>query len=170
RGIDHPVVLHVRTVKGMGYAPAEADPEGWHHVGPFDLATGAREPRKPAAPHANYAELTASCLVSAMERDPRVVAVSAATPYIMGFTPERRAQAGRQFLDVGIAEEHAVTLATALAAGGAKPVLGIYGTFLQRAYDELWHDLCLNAAPATILVYGSSVFGTTDQTHLGYFD
>ena len=170
RGIDHPVVLHVRTVKGMGYAPAEADPEGWHHVGPFDLATGAREPRKPVAPHANYAELTASCLVSAMERDPRVVAVSAATPYIMGFTPERRAQAGRQFLDVGIAEEHAVTLVTALAEGGAKPVLGIYGTFLQRAYDELWHDLCLNAAPATILVYGSSVFGTTDQTHLGYFD
>ena len=168
RGCDHPVVLHIRTVKGLGFPPAEADPEGWHHVGPFDLATGERSARRAA--DTDYAELTAACLIPAMERDPGVVAVCAATPYIMGFTPERRERAGRQFVDVGIAEEHAVTFATSLAAGGAKPVLGIYGTFLQRAYDELWHDLCLNGAPATVLVYGSSVYGTTDQTHLGYFD
>ena len=169
RGCEHPVVLHVHTVKGMGFAPAEADPEAWHHVGPFDIETGAKSAaHRPA--HVDYAELTATHLIPRMERDRSIVAVNAATPYIMGFTPERRAAAGPQFVDVGIAEEHAVTYATALAAAGAKPVLGLYGTFLQRAYDELWHDLCLNAAPATILVYGSSVYGNADQTHLGFFD
>ena len=96
--------------------------------------------------------------------------ITAATPYIMGFTPELRAAAGKQFVDVGIAEEHAVTFATALARSGAKPVFGVYGTFLQRAYDELWHDLCLNDAPATILVFGASIFGTTSETHLSFFD
>lgn len=169
RGCDHPVVLHIHTLKGMGFAPAEQDPEGWHHVGPFDLATGEKRACTASA-GPDYAELTATYLLPQMERDRSIVAITAATPYIMGFTPERRALAGDQFIDVGIAEEHAVTLSAGLAAAGAKPVLGVYGTFLQRAYDELWHDLCLNAAPATILVFGSSIFGTTDQTHLGYFD
>ena len=169
RGCDHPVVLHVHTVKGLGFAPAERDPEAWHHVGPFDIETGAKAGAHGAVA-IDYAELTATHLMPRMERDRSLVAINAATPYIMGFTPERRAAAGSQFVDVGIAEEHAVTYATALAAAGAKPVLGLYGTFLQRAYDELWHDLCLNAAPATVLVYGSSVCGNTDQTHLGYFD
>ena len=132
RDIDHPIVLHVSTAKGKGFEPAQSDPERWHHVGPFDMATGP--------------------------------------PYIMGFTPELRAAAGKQFVDVGIAEEHAVTFATALARSGAKPVFGVYGTFLQRAYDELWHDLCLNDAPATILVFGASIFGTTSETHLSFFD
>ena len=178
RGADHPVVLHVRTKKGRGFEPAERDPESWHHVGPFDLAgTAAPDLRSTAAGNAagstapaSYADITGTMLIDRMRRDRGVVAISAATPYIMGFTPTRRREAGAQFVDVGIAEEHAITYATALAAGGAKPVVGIYGTFLQRAYDELWHDLCLNGAPATILVFGSSIFGTTDQTHLGFFD
>ena len=89
---------------------------------------------------------------------------------MMGLTAARRAAAGRQFVDVGIAEEHAVTLAAGLATGGARPVYGVYGTFLQRAYDQIWHDVCLNAAPVTILVFGSSAFGTTDATHLGFYD
>lgn len=167
KGCLRPVVLHVHTIKGKGFAPAEHNPEAWHHVGPFDIQTGTK-----AAAHSavDYAELTAGYLIPHMERDRSIVAVNAATPYIMGFTPERRAAVGRQFVDVGIAEEHAVTYVTALAVAGAKPVLGLYGTFLQRAYDELWHDLCLNAAPATVLVYGSSVYGNTDQTHLGFFD
>ncbi len=168
RGCERPVVLHIHTRKGLGFAPAEQDPEAWHHVGPFDPATG--EKRASTATGPDYAELTATHLLPRMQRDRSIVAITAATPYIMGFTPERRASAGEQFVDVGIAEEHAVTYASALAVAGAKPVLGVYGTFLQRAYDELWHDLCLNNAPATILVYGSSIFGTTDQTHLGYFD
>ncbi|WP_240307424.1 1-deoxy-D-xylulose-5-phosphate synthase [Thermophilibacter mediterraneus] len=167
KGTDRPVVLHVHTQKGRGYAPAVADPESWHHAVPFDVATGA-----PAVPGASvdYAKITGAYLIERMRSDEGLVAVSAATPYIMGFTPEMRERAGRRFIDVGIAEEHAVTLVTGLARGGARPVLGVYATFLQRGYDELWHDLCLNAAPAVVLVFGASAFGTTDATHLGFFD
>ncbi len=172
RNIDHPIVLHVSTAKGKGFEPAQSDPERWHHVGPFDMATGRKlcpgHPSEPAP--RTYADITGEALSAAIERDPQVVGVTAATPYIMGFTPELRAAAGKQFVDVGIAEEHAVTFATALAHSGAKPVFGVYGTFLQRAYDELWHDLCLNDAPATILVFGASIFGTTSETHLSFFD
>ena len=172
RDIDHPIVLHVSTAKGKGFEPAQSDPERWHHVGPFDMATGRKlcpgHPSEPAP--RTYADITGEALSAAIERDPQVVGITAATPYIMGFTPELRAAAGKQFVDVGIAEEHAVTFATALARSGAKPVFGVYGTFLQRAYDELWHDLCLNDMPATILVFGASIFGTTSETHLSFFD
>lgn len=172
RNIDHPIVLHISTAKGKGFEPAQSDPERWHHVGPFDMATGRKlcpgHPSEPAP--RTYADITGEALSAAIERDPQVVGITAATPYIMGFTPELRAAAGKQFVDVGIAEEHAVTFATALARSGAKPVFGVYGTFLQRAYDELWHDLCLNDAPATILVFGASIFGTTSETHLSFFD
>lgn len=172
RDIDHPIVLHVSTAKGKGFEPAQSDPERWHHVGPFDMATGRKlcpgHPSEPAP--RTYADITGEALIAAIERDPQVVGITAATPYIMGFTPELRAVAGKQFVDAGIAEEHAVTFATALARSGAKPVFGVYGTFLQRAYDELWHDLCLNDAPATILVFGASIFGTTSETHLSFFD
>lgn len=172
RNIDHPIVLHVSTAKGKGFEPAQSDPERWHHVGPFDMATGRKlcpgHPSEPAP--RTYADITGEALSAAIERDPQVVGITAATPYIMGFTPDLRAAAGKQFVDVGIAEEHAVTFATALASAGAKPVFGAYGTFLQRAYDELWHDLCLNDAPATILVFGASIFGTTSETHLSFFD
>ncbi len=89
---------------------------------------------------------------------------------MMGFTPLRRARAGRQFVDVGIAEEHAVTYAAGLARAGAKPVIGLYGVLLQRAYDQFWHDLCLNSLPAFVLDFGSSVYGTSDATHLSFFD
>lgn len=172
RNIDHPIVLHVSTAKGKGFEPAQSDPERWHHVGPFDMATGRKlcpgHPSEPAP--RTYADITGEALSAAIERDPQVVGITAATPYIMGFTPELRAAAGKQFVDVGIAEEHAVTFATALARSGAKPVFGVYGTFLQRAYDELWHDLCLNDMPATILVFGASIYGTTSETHLSFFD
>ncbi|WP_291290637.1 1-deoxy-D-xylulose-5-phosphate synthase [Enorma sp.] len=171
RGTDRPVVLHIHTKKGAGYAPAERAPELWHHVGPFDLETG--EKRKLIGgdvPAGGYADLTARHLLERMARDQRVVAITAGMPYVLGFTPERRAQAGSQFVDVGIAEEHAVTCSAALATGGAKPVFGVYGAFLQRAYDELWHDLCLNSAPATIIDIGASVFGANAETHLNFFD
>lgn len=175
RDTSRPVVLHVHTTKGLGFAPALADEESWHHVGPFDPKTGERRGRGHsggivATEPATYADITGEHLLARMRRDRSVVAISSATPYMMGFTPGRRRAAGAQFVDVGIAEEHAVTFATGLAAGGAKPVWGVYGTFLQRTYDQLWHDLCLNAQPATILVFGSSAFGTTDATHLGFYD
>ena len=172
KGTDHPVVLHICTTKGMGYEPAMEDPEDWHHVGSFDLETGAITPPADRHPESaeSYAEITGAYLSERIAADPSVVAISAATPYIMGFTPERRAAAGGQYVDTGIAEEHAVTFATGLARGGAKPVLGLYGVFLQRAYDELWHDMCLNSAPVTILDFGASVHGANDATHLCFFD
>ncbi len=184
RGSDHPIVVHVHTAKGLGFKPAQEDPEAWHHVGPFDIATGRKFAKRAKAlseggiesgnvtddDTETYAEITGKHLLARMRDDRNIIAITAATPYIMGFTPERRTEAGAQFTDVGIAEEHAITYATALAANGAKPVFGVYGVFLQRAYDELWHEMCLNDAPATLLVFGSSVYGTNAQTHLGYFD
>ena len=172
RGTTHPVVLHICTTKGMGYGPAMRDPENWHHVGPFSIEAGASKP--PANRHPQleetYAQITGEHLQQRISADPDVVVVSAATPYILGFTPERRAAAGRQYVDTGIAEEHAVTFSCGLARAGAKPVLGLYGVFMQRAYDQLWHDMCLNNLPVTILDFGGSVFGANDATHLGYFD
>ncbi len=174
RGSDRPCVLHVHTVKGRGYAPAEADPESWHHVGPFDAKTGKLESRHKARSldeeERDYAQLTGGFLLRRMAADPDVVAISAATPYIMGFGPERREAASKQFVDVGIAEGHAVTYAAALAQAGARPVVGVYGTFLQRGFDQLIHDAALNAAQVTFLVFGCSAHGTTDATHLGFFD
>ena len=172
RGCTHPIVLHLCTVKGEGYEPAERDAENWHHVGPFDLASGACEPlrRSCCETPETYASITGAHLLLRMASDPAVVGISAATPYIIGFTPERRAAAGAQFVDVGIAEEHAITYAAGLAQAGAKPVVGLYGVFMQRAYDEFWHDLCLNNAPAVVLDFGASVFGTADATHLSFFD
>ena len=169
RDIDHPVVLHVCTVKGEGYEAALDDAENWHHVSPFDQANPDSKAQNNVSP-ATYADLTGRHLLERMSEDRNVVVISAATPYIMGFDAKRRQAAGSQFIDVGIAEEHAVTLTTGLATAGAKPVLGLYGVFMQRAYDELWHDLCLNDVCATILDFSASAFGATDATHLGFFD
>ena len=164
---DHPVVVHIVTEKGKGYAPAETHKENWHWCMPFDPKTGESTVHFEGE---DYGDLTARYLLGEMQKDPKVVAITSGTPTVFGFTEDLRKQAGKQFMDVGIAEEHAVTFATALARSGAKPVFGVYGTFLQRAYDELWHDLCLNDAPATILVFGASIFGTTSETHLSFFD
>ena len=164
---DHPVVVHIVTEKGKGYAPAETHKENWHWCMPFDPKTGESTVHFEGE---DYGDLTARYLLEEMQKDPKVVAITSGTPTVFGFTENLRKQAGKQFMDVGIAEEHAVTFATALARSGAKPVFGVYGTFLQRAYDELWHDLCLNDVPATILVFGASIFGTTSETHLSFFD
>lgn len=172
RNIDHPIVLHVSTAKGKGFEPAQSDPERWHHVGPFDMATGRKlcpgHPSEPAP--RTYADITGEALSAAIERDPQVVGITAATPYIMGFTPELRAAAGKQFVDVGIAEEHAVAMASAIAAGGGKPVFGVYSTFIQRAYDQLSQDLCINNNPALILVFWGGASTMNDVTHLCLFD
>lgn len=162
-----PVLIHAHTVKGKGYAPAEADKERWHWGGPFDLATG--QPKYTAAEE-DYADLTARYLLDRMRRDPRLVAVTSATPAVFGFDAPRRAQAGKQFVDVGIAEEHAVALISGIAANGGTPVYGVYATFLSRAYDQLSQDLCINGNPATVLVFGASVYGMNDVTHLGIYD
>ena len=105
-----------------------------------------------------------------MNKDPKVIAITSGTPAVFGFSPERRKKAGRQFVDVGIAEEHAVALASGIAAGGGRPVYGVYSTFIQRTYDQLSQDLCINNNPAVICVFAASVWGMNDVTHLGIFD
>lgn len=163
----YPVVVHICTQKGKGYAPAEQDKETWHWCMPFDPETG-----KPLLADAgeDYSELTAQYLLKKMKEDPAVVGITSATPPILGFTPDKRKLAGKQFVDVGIAEETAVALASGIAANGGKPVYGVYSTFIQRTYDQLSQDLCVNSNAATILVFAASVYGMNDVTHLGIYD
>ena len=163
----YPVVVHICTQKGKGYAPAEQDKETWHWCMPFDPETG-----KPLIADAgeDYSELTAQYLLEKMKKDPAVVGITSATPPILGFTPDKRKLAGKQFVDVGIAEETAVALASGIAANGGKPVYGVYSTFIQRTYDQLSQDLCVNSNAATILVFAGSVYGMNDVTHLGIYD
>ena len=167
-GIDHPVVVHVHTEKGHGFAPAVKDKERFHWGGWFDKQTG--ESLLPTGGEPDYGELTYQALSARMESDPRVVVISSATPGVMGFTPERRAAAGKQFVDVGIAEEHAVALASGIAAAGGVPVYGFYGTFIQRGFDQLMQDLCVNGNPAVLLSFCDSARSMNDVTHLGIFD
>lgn len=167
RDIDHPVVLHINTLKGKGYRFAETYKERFHWSMPFDIPTG--ELKKPAGDK-GYDTLTAEHLLSLMKADRTVVGITAGTPAVFGFTKDRRERAGKQFIDMGIAEEQAVAMASALAKGGAKPVFGVYSTFIQRAYDQLSQDLCINNNPATILVFWGSLGAMNDVTHLCLFD
>lgn len=167
RDIDHPVVLHINTLKGKGYRFAESQKERFHWSMPFDIPTG--ELKKPAGDK-GYDTLTAEHLLSLMKADRTVVGITAGTPAVFGFTKDRRERAGKQFIDMGIAEEQAVAMASALAKGGAKPVFGVYSTFIQRAYDQLSQDLCINNNPATILVFWGSLGAMNDVTHLCLFD
>lgn len=161
-----PVVVHINTLKGKGYKPAEEHKEEWHWHLPFDIETG-----KSHFPEVeDYSSVTCEYLIEKMKKDPTVVAITSGTPTILGFTQEKRKQAGRQFVDVGIAEETAVALASGIAKGGGKPVYGVYSSFIQRTYDQISQDLCIDGNPATIVVYTGSVFGTTDVTHLGLQD
>lgn len=161
-----PVVVHINTLKGKGYKPAEEHKEEWHWHLPFDIETG-----KSHFPEVeDYSSVTCEYLIEKMKQDPTVVAITSGTPTILGFTQEKRKQAGRQFVDVGIAEETAIALASGIAKGGGKPVYGVYSSFIQRTYDQISQDLCIDGNPATIVVYTGSVFGMTDVTHLGLQD
>lgn len=167
KDIDHPVVVHMVTQKGKGYALAEQYKENWHWCMPFDVETG-----KPTVSFEgeDYGTLTADFLLEKMTHDPKVVAVTAAVPTVMGFTEEKRKAAGKQYVDVGIAEEHAVAFSSGIAAAGSKPVFATYSSFIQRTFDQLSQDLCINKSPATVLIYTASVFGMSDITHLGIYD
>lgn len=162
-----PVVVHIVTEKGRGYAPAVADKESWHWHVPFDAETG--KPRHEWDGE-DYGDLTAQYLLAKMKKDPTVAAVTSGTPTVFGFWKSRREEAGSQFIDVGIAEEHAVALCSGISANGGKPVYGVYSSFIQRTYDQLSQDLCINNNPVTILTFAASVYGMTDITHLGIFD
>lgn len=163
-----PVAVHICTQKGKGYAIAEHNKEAWHYCAPFDIETG--KPTVDFGGGEDYSAITGEYLLEKMKDDKTVVAITSATPTVMGFTAEKRAQAGSQFTDVGIAEETAVALASGIAKNGGKPVYGVYSTFIQRTYDQLSQDLCINNSPATILVFAASVYGMNDVTHLGIYD
>lgn len=167
KDIDHPVVVHVVTEKGKGYALAEAHKEQWHWGMPFNLEDGSP---KYTFTGEDYGELTAEYLLDKMKQDKSLVAVTSATPAVFGFNEERRKLAGSQFVDVGIAEENAVALISGMSKNGAKAVYGVYSTFIQRTYDQLSQDLCINNNPVTILTFAGSVYGMNDVTHLGIFD
>ena len=163
-----PVVVHICTQKGKGYALAEQNKEIWHYCPPFDVETG--KPLVSFGEDEDYSKLTCDYLLAKMKQDKAVAVITSGTPTVMGFTEDKRKEAGKQFIDVGIAEEHAVALASGIAANGGKPVYGVYSTFLQRTYDQISQDLCINNNAATILVYAASVYGMNDVTHLGIYD
>jgi 1-deoxy-D-xylulose-5-phosphate synthase len=161
-----PVLLHVVTKKGKGYAPAESDPERFHGTGPFDIETGESIGRTRGQ---TYTDVFSRCLVECAEKDERIVAISAAMPDGTGLDYFRQKYPDR-FFDVGIAEQHAVTMAAGLAASGYRPVVAIYSTFLQRAYDQILHDVCLQNLPIVFAVDRAGLVGEDGPTHHGVFD
>ena len=164
---DHPIVVHIHTQKGNGYAPAMRDREYFHWGFPFDIQTGAC---KVQSADERYESLTGKYLMEQIRRRPDVVAITAAMPMTFGFTPAMRKEAGKQFVDVGICEEHAIAMASGIAKAGGCPVFALNSTFLQRTYDQLTQDLSLNGNPAVILVFYNGVYSLNDVTHTGFQD
>lgn len=162
-----PVAVHIVTLKGKGYKIAEENKENWHYTIPFDVKTGET---KFSGGGESYNSLTCDYLMEKMKKDKSVCAVTSATPTIMGFTADKREQFKEQFIDVGIAEETAVALASGIAKNGGKPVYGVYSTFMQRTYDQILQDVCINSNPVTFLVFSASIWGMSDVTHLGIYD
>ena len=162
---NHPVVVHMHTLKGNGLTPAVENKEKFHWVNP-----GILDEQTPSNfPQESYEKLTTDFILEKAKEDKTVIAITPATPGAYGFTKEFRKELGKQYTDVAISEEHAVAYASALAKNGAKPVLAILSSFVQRTYDQLSQDLCLNNSPITMLVYWGGLSGA-DCTHLGCFD
>lgn len=166
KDVKKPTVLHIHTLKGKGYAPAEENKERWHWSLPFDCKTGEITADISGE---NYNDITYDFLYARHQQDKNMVVISAGTPGAYGLNPERRASFGENYIDVGIAEEQAIAMASALAKGGCRPVFMVYSSFLQRTYDQLSQDLALNNNPAVILVFSAGISGM-DATHLGSFD
>lgn len=166
KDIDHPIVVHLHTLKGKGLAVAEENKEAFHWIMPGILD---RKEETTAQPAENYFSVTTDYILNKAKKDNSLMAISPATPGAYGFTPEFREKLGKQYLDVGIAEEHAIAMVSAMAKYGAKPILAVLSSFIQRTYDQLSQDLCLNNSPATILVYWGAI-SNADATHLCSFD
>ena len=165
KDINHPIVVHVNTIKGKGLKFAEDDKENWHWSTPFEIESGNRA----ASSNNTYASLTADYLCDKAKKDNRLMVITPAISNICGFTSDFRKKLGEQFIDVGIAEEHAIAYASGLAKNGAKPVIGMHSSFIQRTYDQLSQDLAINKTPVVILVYRGGI-SNTDVTHQGIFD
>ena len=162
-----PVVVHIHTQKGKGYRLAEENREAWHWCLPFDRATG--KPTVDFGSGESYTSITAKYILDKVKNDEDVIVVTPAMPMSVGLGIEERAQLGRQYIDTGIAEEAAVAIASGIATNGAKPLLVTNMTFLQRAYDQISQDVCINNAPVTMLMNFTAFDGLTDVTHLGIF-
>lgn len=162
-----PVVVHINTVKGKGYRYAEENKENWHYTMPFDIDTGKSKINFNTE---DYNEITGKYLSDKIKNDKKVTVIVAGVASSIGFNKQRRLEAQDQFIDVGIAEEHAIALASGIAKNGGKPVFATHSSFMQRTYDQLSQDLCINKNPATILVNTASIYGMNDITHLGIFD
>ena len=173
---DKPTVVHIHTEKGHGYAPAVKNKEAWHWGLPFNLEDGSRPVRNAdgTMPEVvaceDYAELFSDWMLREMKHDKTLIAVTAGTPTAAGFTPDKRKEAGKQHIDMGIAEEQAVAMISGMAKGGLHPVWTVYSTFIQRTYDQIAQDLCINANPAVINVVGGGVNSMNDITHICLFD
>lgn len=167
KDIDHPIVVHVHTEKGHGYQPAIDHKENWHWCMPFDVETG-----KPTFSFdgPDYGTLTADFMLEKMKKDPTLAMIVAAVPTSMGFTLDKRLEAGSQFIDVGIAEEQATALASGIVANGGKAVFGTNSTFIQRVYDQMSQDVSINKNAVTFLLNYGGVYGLNDVTHLGLYD
>ena len=161
-----PVVVHIHTQKGKGYKFAEENRETWHYRMPFDIETGALK-----HPYTDpYQEATVDFVKAEAKANPNFVFLAAGTMGAIGLSPADRAELGSHYVDVGIAEEHAVAMASGLARGGARPIFGTYSTFFQRVYDQMAQDVAVNMSPAVFLSVGASIYYMNDVTHLGFFD
>ena len=173
---DRPTVVHIHTEKGHGYAPAVKDKEAWHWGMPFNLEDGSRPVRNAdgtmpeVKPCETYQQLFSNWMLGEMKKDKTLIAVTAGTPTAAGFTADKRKEAGSQHLDMGIAEEQAVAMISGMAKGGLRPVWTVYSTFIQRTYDQIAQDLCINSNPAVINVVGGGVNSMNDITHICLFD
>ena len=167
KNVNHPIVVHICTQKGKGYKLAEIYKEPWHYTMPFNIENG-----KPLNidDSEDYTDITKEYLIKKMKENKTIVTITSGTPGAVGFNKKDRDEVGSQFIDVGIAEETAVAIASGMASKGAKPVYTVVSTFLQRTYDQLSQDLCINNNPAIIVVYYAGAIGMTDVTHLGWFD
>lgn len=164
--VDGAVIVHVLTKKGAGYSPAERHPARFHGAEPFDIATGL--PSKPRT-KANYTDVFSTVMKKMGERDPKVVAITAAMADGTGLKRFHNVYPER-FFDVGIAEQHAVTFAAGLAKAGLKPVFAVYSSFLQRAYDQILHDVCIQNLPVVFAIDRAGLVGSDGETHQGIFD
>ena len=161
-----PVVVHIVTQKGKGYQFAEEDPETWHYRMPFDMETGALK-----QPYTDpFQAASVEFIKETAKANPNFVFLAAGTMGGIGLSRSARAELGSQYVDVGIAEEHAVAMASGLARGGARPIFGTYSTFFQRVYDQMAQDVAVNNSPAIFLSVGASIYYMNDVTHLGFFD
>lgn len=163
KNTNHPTIIHIHTIKGKGLADADERKEFYHWILPNALDN------KPQPAFETYDSITADYITKKYEKDPTVVAISPATPGVTGFTSDFRAKAGKHYVDVGIAEEHAIAFSSGIAKNGGKPILGVMSSFIQRTYDQLSQDLALNSTPATLLVFWGAI-SEADATHLCSFD